>query len=225
MQKNILTLIVTLTLQSVVSTFAGAQTASLHTTPTRRMEERATLTLNATSFTARPQQSPRTFRKHDLVTVVAKKIWRSENEGEMERKRKMNADYSITNWFSLSGLKIGAASFTGGKPAIGGKIDSQFKNDSSITRRDLLEFKITCSVEAVLENGVLLLEGTDTVTINEEIMQIEFIGYARPEDIQADNTILSERCTGDIKIITSGSVYDGYRRNWGSKLIDRYSPF
>jgi flagellar L-ring protein precursor FlgH len=126
----------------------------------------------------------------------------------------------------LSGLKIGAASFTGGEPAIGGKIDSQFKNDSSITRRDSLEFKINCRVMAVQENGVLLLEGTDTVNDNEEIMKIEFSGYARPEDIQADNTILSDRCAeAEVTKSHGGSVYDGYRRNWGQKLLDRYLPF
>jgi flagellar L-ring protein precursor FlgH len=226
MQRTISTLIIVLTLQSVISIFAEAQSSSLYLTPTQRMTEHAALTLSTTSFTVRPQQSPRVFRKHDLVTVIVKKSWLSQNEGEHERKRKMHTDYSITNWFSLSGLKLGAASFTGGEPAVGGKIDSQFKNDASITRRDSLEFKINCRVTAVQENGVLLLEGTDTVTDNEEIMKIEFSGYARPEDIQADNSILSDRCAeAEVRKITSGSVNDGYRRNWGQKLIDRYSPF
>ena len=205
---------------------AAAQSSMIGTMPTQRQQEGAALTLSQMSYTAQPLESPKVFREHDLVTVIVKNNWRSLNEGELERKRRMSSEYGITKWLSFDGLSFGPSKFAGGSPAIGAELSSNFKNEGTVTRRESLEFKITCRVMSIQENGVLFLEGTDTTTLGEEGKKIYFSGFARPQDIQPDNTILSERMhEPEIKEIPSGSVYDSYRRNWGQKAIDRYSPF
>ena len=206
---------------------ATAQSSMIGTTPTQRQLEGAQMTLGNMSFTAQQPQAPKTFREHDLVTVTVNKDWRQTTKGAMERKKKMQTDYGITKWPSVSGLfGLGASSFEDGKPAIGANINSKFKNEGSVTRREQLEFKITCQIESILENGVLYLEGTDRDTLAEEGKIIYFSGYARPQDIQPNNTIKGELIYDrEINEIPSGSAYDSYRRGWGQKLIDRYSPF
>lgn len=205
---------------------AAAQTSMLGATPTQRQQEGNLLTLGQISFTIQPVEAPKVFREHDLVTVVVKKNWRSLNEGELERKRKMSSEYGISKWISFNGLSFGASKFKDGAPALAAEANTQFKNEGSVVRRESLEFKITCSIDSIQENGILLLEGTDSTTLAEEGKIIYFSGYARPQDVQPDNTILSERLyMPEIKEVPSGSVYDSYRRNWGQKAVDRISPF
>ncbi len=226
MKKILLAVAACLVAGAVTQDWVAAQSSMIGTMPTRRQEEGVQMTLGDMSFTAQPVQAPKTIREHDLVTVIVKKNWRSLNEGELERKRKMSSDYGITKWISFNGLNFSASKFDEGNPALGAKIDSRFKNEGSVIRRESLEFKITCSIDSIQENGILLLEGIDSTTLAEEGKIIYFSGYARPQDIQPDNTILSERLyLPEIKEVPSGSVYDSYRRNWGQKIIDRYSPF
>jgi flagellar L-ring protein precursor FlgH len=206
---------------------ATAQSSMIGTAPTQRQLEGAQMTLGNMSFTAQRPQAPKTFREHDLVTVTVNKNWRQTNNGAMERKKKMQTEYGITKWPSISGLfGLGASSFDDGKPALGGKIDSKFKNEGSVTRREQLEFKITCQVESIMENGLLYLEGVDKDVLAEEGKIVELTGYVRPQDIQPDNSIKGELIySREIKEIPSGSVQDSIRRGWGQKLVDRYSPF
>jgi flagellar L-ring protein precursor FlgH len=225
MQMN--RIIITACLIAAFTNLATAQTSLIGTMPTQRELERAQMTLGSMSFTAMPAQAPKVFREHDLVTVIVSKDWRQTNKGTMERKKNMKADYKITKWPSFTGLfGIGASTFEDGAPAIGGSIDSKFKNQGTITRREQLEFKITCEIASIQENGILYLEGLDTTTLGEEGKIIYCSGYARPQDVQPNNSVKSEiMFSFDIREIPSGSVQDSIRRNWAQKLIDRYSPF
>ena len=219
--------LVALALGTLHLPLATAQSSMIGTTPTQRQLEGAQLTLGKMSFTAQQPQAPKTFREHDLVTVMVNKDWRQTTQGAMERKKNMQSDYRISNWPSLSGLfHFGASKFEGGTPAISANLNTKFKNEGSVVRREQLMFKITCQIETILENGVLYLEGTDRDTLAEEGKIIHFSGYARPQDILPNNMIPSELIYDrTINEIPSGSVYDSYRRGWGQKLIDRYSPF
>lgn len=226
MKKYALALVVCAALGDMMKNDAAAQTSMIGTTPTQRQLEGSPLTLGQMSFTAQPIEAPKVFRERDLIKVLVKNNWRSLNEGELERKRKMNSEYGVTKWISFNGLNFSASKLTGGAPAIGAEVDSQFKNEGSVVRRESLEFQITCRIMSIEENGVLFIEGTDSTTLAEEGKIIYFSGFARPQDVKPDNTISSDDIhERDIREIPSGSVYDSYRRNWGQKAIDRWSPF
>ena len=196
------------------------------TTPTQRQLEGVPMTLGNMSFTVPQAEAPKFIHEHDLVTVIVKNYWRSTTKGAMERKKKMQTEYGISKWPSINLFGIGASKMADGAPAIGADINTKFKNEGSVERREQVEFRITCRIISIEENGVLLLEGTDVTTLGEEGKILYFSGYARPQDIQPDNSIKSELINDPIiKEVPSGSAYDSYRRNWGQKLIDRYSPF
>jgi len=211
----------------MIPNWAAAQTSMIGSVPTQRQLEGAQMTLGNMSYTVPQAEAPKFIREHDLVTVIVSNYWRSTNKGAMERKKKMQSNYSIKKWPSINGLfGIGASKFEDGAPAIGSDINNKFKNEGSLVRQERLEFKITCQVESILENGLLYLEGTDKDTLGEEGKIIFFSGYARPQDILPDNTIKGELIfSRDINEVPSGSAYDSYRRGWGQKWIDRYSPF
>ncbi|MFI2813195.1 MULTISPECIES: flagellar basal body L-ring protein FlgH [Microbulbifer] len=53
--------------------------------------------------------------------------------------------------------------------------------------------KISTTVEAILPNGELFVRGQQVISLNNEAQTIFVEGRVRPEDISADNTILSTR--------------------------------
>lgn len=59
------------------------------------------------------------------------------------------------------------------------------------TRGGSLQAKITTKIIDVLPNGNLTIEGRQTILLNGEAQEIVVSGIIRPEDIAADNTVLS----------------------------------
>ena len=61
----------------------------------------------------------------------------------------------------------------------------------STTRGGSLNARMTAQVVDVLPNGNLLIEGRQTIIVNEEEQIIVVSGIVRPQDIAPDNTVLS----------------------------------
>jgi len=158
--------------------------------------------------------------------VIVRDQYRNDNQADTERKRKMKSSYGVTRWAWFDGMSIIPSTMPNGSPTVAGEVDSQFKNKGKITEKQLLEFKISCRIVSICDNGLLYVEGTDQKTIGQDESIIDFSGYVREEDIQADNSVLKDRVVDPRLIIhKGGAVYDSYKLNWGQRLIDRFSPF
>jgi flagellar L-ring protein precursor FlgH len=95
----------------------------------------------------------------------------------------------------------------------GAKSDSAIKGTGSTTRSMQLSTTVTSIVERVLPNGNLLLRGSKSIAVNSERQVVEVRGIVRPEDLQAGNTIASDRVAMlDIKVNGKGVVGDSIRR-------------
>jgi len=69
--------------------------------------------------------------------------------------------------------------------------ENKFKGDGKSSRTGALEAQMSTRVIEELPNGHLRLKGERMVEINGERQRITLSGIVRPEDIQADNTVLS----------------------------------
>ncbi len=58
-------------------------------------------------------------------------------------------------------------------------------------RRDLLSARIAATVTGVTPAGNLIIEGERTVRVNHDFQTIRLAGEVRPQDVRADNTVLS----------------------------------
>lgn len=91
--------------------------------------------------------------------------------------------------------------------------DTKLQGTGSTTRTMQLQTTVTTLVERVLPNGNLLLRGSKTIAVNSERQVVEIRGIVRPEDLQAGNTIASDRVAMlDIKVNGKGVVGDSVRR-------------
>ncbi|MEW6620392.1 MAG: flagellar basal body L-ring protein FlgH [bacterium] len=76
-------------------------------------------------------------------------------------------------------------------PYFGAKGKSKYKGDADTSRSGILKANLTAQVVNVLPNGNLAIEGSKKLLINNEEQILAVSGVIRPEDIEADNSILS----------------------------------
>lgn len=76
-------------------------------------------------------------------------------------------------------------------PLIQGGGTSAFEGDGRSSRKGSIQAQMTARVTQVLQNGCFVIEGRQTLVIDNEEQEIVLTGMVRPEDISADNTVLS----------------------------------
>jgi flagellar L-ring protein precursor FlgH len=69
--------------------------------------------------------------------------------------------------------------------------DNASLGEGSTARRGDLEARLTAKVSEIDANGLLVVEGTRSVLVNGEREEITLRGSVRPQDVAANNTVLS----------------------------------
>lgn len=88
-----------------------------------------------------------------------------------------------------------------------------FKNEGKITNTNTVSGRITVQVTAVKPNGNLLVSGTQSINQNGEEQKITITGEVRPEDISADNAVLSSNvANAQLKIDGKGPIANKQRQ-------------
>ncbi len=99
-------------------------------------------------------------------------------------------------------------------PEITGSGGDKLSASGKTSRGGSLNAKVTVRVVEVLNNGNLLLEGNQEILINGEKQEIKLSGVVRPQDIMADNTVLST-FVADANIVYLGDGPIGDRQTPG----------
>ncbi len=105
-------------------------------------------------------------------------------------------------------------------------MSNKFDGSGETTREGKLTATITCMVIRVLPNGNLVIQGDKDVQVNNETQFIRLYGIIRPQDIEQDNSISSDKIA-DARIVYSGRgiVSDKQIGGWGTKILDWIWPF
>lgn len=75
--------------------------------------------------------------------------------------------------------------------SLGTNSSNNFEGKGSTSRQGNLNARMSATVVEKLPNGVLRISGTREVVVNQEKQHLTLTGLVRPEDVRADNTILS----------------------------------
>jgi flagellar L-ring protein precursor FlgH len=78
-------------------------------------------------------------------------------------------------------------------------IGNKSSGGGTINRTGRLMASVSVTIESILDNGELLVKGEQSIEFNNENQFIHLQGRVRPEDISADNTVISTRLA-DAKI-------------------------
>lgn len=87
------------------------------------------------------------------------------------------------------------------------------------TRGGDVRFSISATVKKVLSNGNLFVEGETVVLVNSEENHFYVSGVARPEDVIADNSILSSRLAdAHIEFTGRGVIAESQEPGWLARI-------
>ncbi len=132
---------------------------------------------------------------------------------------------------NLWGKKTGAATAAERvnrpfSPEIETESENSYNGSGSTSRKDKFLTTLSARVINVFPNGNMLIKGNREITVNREKQQITLVGLVRPEDVSADNVVLSS-AIADAKISVSGKgvISEKQSPGYGTRLYDFLWPF
>ncbi len=148
----------------------------------------------------------------DLVTVIIVEDASATNKSQLQ--------VSKVNKTDLSGEGSGKLSFL---PIFGGTLDynknQQGKGQTTLSGQ--MTARVTAEVIEILPDGNYMIEGSRSVKINDDLDRITVRGVVRPEDIRADNSVLSTYLAqAQIAYVGSGPGKNAARQGLISRILD-----
>lgn len=108
------------------------------------------------------------------------------------------------------------------KVDVGGvSLENNSKGEGAISRKGSLMASVSATVTEVLPTGELTIRGEQKIEFNNEVQYIKVSGRIRPEDISADNTILSSRIAeAQITYVGDGLLGSRQKPGWITRFFN-----
>jgi flagellar L-ring protein precursor FlgH len=148
-------------------------------------------------------------RLHDVVSVVVTESLAASTDGQVKNTRASNASSSISSLFGALKASNAMQNLLGQTSASGLTAQGQSTTNSSLSTT------FGAEVVDVLPNGMLVVQATRQLTFSQQTQLIKLRGLVRPEDVSAQNQILSTAMTDlELEVTGKGIVNDStYRQN------------
>jgi flagellar L-ring protein precursor FlgH len=160
----------------------------------------------------------------DIMTVKVKFNDKAEIENETKRDRTNSEDTNLETLLNKSKLPILGAPIP--STLLSTNSTSSYDGKGSVTRSEELVTNVAAVVTQVLPNGNLVVEGKQEIRVNFEIRELIVAGIVRPEDIESDNTISSEKIAqARIAYGGRGQITDIQQPRYGQQVMDIILPF
>ncbi|MBI4920633.1 MAG: flagellar basal body L-ring protein FlgH [Devosia nanyangense] len=162
----------------------------------------------------------------DILTVIVTIDDSAQISNATTRQRSAgNAANVGTSIGSLFGTKIPGVDLSGtGGISTGGSMTDG--GTGTVDRKETLATNVAVVITQTLPNGNLVIEGHQEVRVNFEIRDLIVQGIVRPEDIQSDNTIPSDKIAeARIAYGGRGQISDVQQPRYGQQIADAILPF
>lgn len=163
---------------------------------------------------------------NDIVTIIIDESSSGQNQASTNSSKNTGTSAGISALLGLETSIVKNNANMGGKIAVGGETSSTLKGAGDTSRGGKLQARLTARVVRALDNGNLLIEGRRQLTLNAEDQFIVITGVIRPEDISAENWVLSSNIA-DARILYTGSgvIADKQQPGWMTRALDWGWPF
>jgi len=161
------------------------------------------------------------FRLHDVVSVVVTESLAASTDGQVKNSRSSNANSSVTALFGA--LKPGNAL----QNLVAQTSSSGLTAQGQSTTNSSLVTTFGAEVVDVLPNGMLVVQAARQLTFSQQTQLIRLRGLVRPEDVSAQNQVLSTAMTDlELEVTGKGIVNDStYRQNPLVRFLERLLVF
>jgi flagellar L-ring protein precursor FlgH len=166
----------------------------------------------------------RAHKVGDILTVIVTIDDKAQIDNTTDRSRSSTNDAGVGG---VLGSVFGSiAPEVDAKTAVDITSGMKDQGAGSVNRSESLETMVAAVVTQVLPNGNLVIEGHQEVRVNFEVRDLIVMGVVRPEDIQADNTIPSEKIAeARIAYGGRGQITDVQQPRYGQQVLDAILPF
>jgi len=161
----------------------------------------------------------------DILTILVQENASAQTSQNRKDSRSSNLQDAVGQFlFSAAASKFGT--HNGELPALNLTGKSDFSGGGQVDNSQSLSARAAVLVADVLPNGNLVVEGVRLVKFSGETQYVVLHGLVRPDDIAADNTILSTNIAdARVEFYSEGSLSDLQKRGWFSKLYEKLRPF
>lgn len=158
----------------------------------------------------------------DLLTVVLTESTAASKSANTTTTKETTIDTGMP-------IVFGGPVPRAGRELLNNEIESgtEFAGSGDSNQSNSLQGTITVTVADVLPNGNLLVRGQKKVWLNQGEEFVQIAGIVRPEDIRADNTVLSTRvANAHITYAGRGAVADVNAQGWLTRFFNSvFWPF
>jgi flagellar L-ring protein precursor FlgH len=160
-------------------------------------------------------------RLHDVVSIVVTESLAASTDGQVKNARASNASSGLTGLFGSLKATSKLQNLIGQTSASGLTAQGQSTTNSSLATT------FGGEVVDVLPNGMLVVQATRQLTFSQQTQLIKLRGLVRPEDVSAQNQVLSTAMTDlELEVTGKGIVNDStYRQNPIVRFIEKLLVF
>ena len=160
-------------------------------------------------------------RLHDVVSIVVIESLAASTDGQVKNMRASNASSSVTSLFGALKVSNSLQNLVGQNSSSGLTAQGQSTTNSSLATT------FGGEVVDVLPNGMLVVQATRQLTFSQQTQLIKLRGLVRPEDVSAQNQVLSTAMTDlELEVTGKGIVSDStYRQNPLVRLLEKLLVF
>jgi len=161
------------------------------------------------------------MRVHDVISIVVIETLAASTDGQVKNVRASNAKSGVS---SLLGALKGSNSLTN---LVGQNSSSGLTAQGQSTTNSSVSTTFGGEVVDVLPNGMLVVQATRQLTFSQQTQLIKLRGLVRPEDVSAQNQVLSTAMTDlELEVTGKGVVSDStYRQNPLVRWLERLLVF
>jgi flagellar L-ring protein precursor FlgH len=160
-------------------------------------------------------------RLHDVVSIVVTESLAASTDGQVKNSRASSANSGLTSLFGALKTSNALQNLVGMTASSGLTAQGQSTTSSSLATT------FGGEVVDVLPNGMLVVQATRQLTFSEQTQLIKLRGLVRPEDVSAQNQVLSTAMTDlELEVTGKGIVNDStYRQNPLVRFLERVLVF
>jgi flagellar L-ring protein precursor FlgH len=148
-------------------------------------------------------------RLYDVVSIVVTESLAASTDGQVKNSRASNANSGLTSLFGALKSSNALQNLVGMTASSGLTAQGQSTTNSSLATT------FGAEVVDVMPNGMLVVQATRQLTFSQQTQLIKLRGLVRPEDVSAQNQVLSTAMTDlELEVTGKGIVNDStYRQN------------
>lgn len=178
-------------------------------------------------FVVRPPE-PRTFKIHDIVTIIVNESSTQTSEQTLETTKETEGSASIGATLSIEellDLRLRNSSISD-LELLRYAAEREFEGEGEYERTDRITDRLSATVIDVKPNGVLVLEARRFTASDEESKSVVLSGSCRSQDITEQNTIQSNQLADlRLEVQHEGAVREAARKGPLTRFVEWILPF